>query len=243
MLLHFSPPNFFMQPPAWSPSTIPSSSSVTFYLQFQLPTFFAKPSLPSPPTLPIYLRHLSPPYFYTLPSLHTPSKIFSPTSSIQPFQSVQGSSEEESVVRINSILISDGFPEAWAGITKLTITNSSSLTISQLSLLPYPTYTIARLHLPLETSCITAKNFISSLAFLHTNHALPFVFKNTSFLPQNLEPHQTRKGRHSPLALELSHSKYAKAPYTKKKKILNYHWIGGAKTCDLSVWPLYIKVI
>ena len=97
--------------------------------------------------------------------------------------SLQGSSEEESVVRINSILISDGFPEAWAGITKLTITSSSSLTISQLSLLPYPTYTITRLHLPLETSCITAKVFIPSLAFLHTNHALPFVFKNTSSLP------------------------------------------------------------
>lgn len=171
-----------MHPHTPSPSTIPSSSWATFYLPISASYFFAKLSLPSPRILLIYLRHLSPPYFYTHPSLHTPSKILSPTSSIQPFQAVQGSSEEDSVVRIDSILISDGFPEAWAEITMLTITNSSSLTISQLSLLPYPTYT-TRPHLPLETSCITGTIVIPSLAFLHTNHAPPPTFKNTSFLP------------------------------------------------------------
>ena len=74
----------------------------------------------------------------------------------------------------DTILISPHFPEAWAGITVLTITNFLSLRFN-ISLFPYPSNTITRTYIPLQTNCLTATIISPSLASSHTIYALPLL--------------------------------------------------------------------
>ena len=100
-----------------------------------------------------------------------------------------------------------------------------SHTFSILSLLPYPSNTITRQHIPLKTSCLTA----TSLAFSNTIHGpvLPYVQKYSPAI--DFRAPSKQEVRHSPLRLELSQRNNPKIPHTRKAENI-YRWIYRALT-------------
>ena len=147
----------------------PFSTSVTFQIPF-------------PPLLVqkiIFTISTNTPFLYTSAIFHLPKllrtiypKNIFPASAIQP---IQTASRDHGA----RVLISPSFLKVQTVITGLTFTDSLSLrfrnleqsdylqsqwqiiqsnfshTLNLLLLLPYPTNTIARSHIPLETSCLT----------------------------------------------------------------------------------------
>ena len=110
----------FMQLPLQSPPKISSNAAGTFAVLYHLPTcYFVSLSLQFPPKLPIYLRHFSPPYFYIQPSLQSPLKIVSPTSTIETIQAVP-KNQWTSESCVDWHWISTCFPKAWTGKAALT---------------------------------------------------------------------------------------------------------------------------
>ena len=139
------------------------------------------PYNPHQHSLPLYLNNFSPLYFCVQPSQQSAPKSFSLPQPFIQFKLHQGARELGSLVRNDTDLISLFFLKVWAVITGLTLTDSLSLrlkklvslwwrylqsewqiiqstfshTLNLLSLLPYPTNTITRTHIPLENSCFT----------------------------------------------------------------------------------------
>ena len=67
------------------------------------------------------------PYFYRVPYLQSPSKTFSLPQPFSQFRLHQGTNEQGSLVRTDTVLISSCFSEVWAKIAVLTTADSLSL--------------------------------------------------------------------------------------------------------------------
>ena len=79
----------------------------------------------------------------------------------------------------------DTIQSAYFGNQSLDLSPCHQLIIST----SYPTNTITRSYMPLETSCLTAIIFIPRLTLLYTIYAPSFpMLRNPSLLPENLEP-------------------------------------------------------
>ena len=173
--LSFSQHYLCLLPTLQSPPQNSSSSSVKFSPPYFTLTY-PQNQADNPHFLPLYLSYFSPTSFCVQPSQQLTSKIFFLPQTFWQFRLRQETRELGSTVRTDTVVISPIFFKVWAVITRTThnhwfsiaqtqkigalqvrqtIQSTFSQILNLLSLLPYPTNTITRTQISLETSCLT----------------------------------------------------------------------------------------